>query len=348
MRRSIYRGSNASAVNLFGQAAFVHVGGAAADGTPIVRALHGVVVDNRLCFHAAAAGEKMELLGRQVVAVTQRVIAEIPSHFVDPSLACPATTYYQSAQVCGELVRIEDVGTKARVLEALMQRFQPEGGYDPIDPGDRRYAPVLRGLLVAGVDLESAVAKIKVGQNRRPNQILPVLEGLWKRGADGDIEAIEMIREARPDLPTPPFLSAPEEVVLSCCPGPERLEEAVALLRPTYWNESVPTQNIADAQLGSAAWVGALDSEGRLIASARAVSDGASYCYIADVVVDPQWRSRGVGKAVVRLLLDHPRVRNVRRVQLATMDAQAFYRPFGFENLPPRPPPFSQMQLHRA
>lgn len=47
-------------------------------------------------------------------------------------------------------------------------------------------------------------------------------------------------------------------------------------------------------------------------------------------MVAPAWRGRGLGKALIRLLLDHPAVRGARRVLLGTRDAQAFYRGFGF------------------
>lgn len=51
---------------------------------------------------------------------------------------------------------------------------------------------------------------------------------------------------------------------------------------------------------------------------------------VQDVVVAPDWRGRGVGKAVVRLLLDHPAVRRCGTVYLSTRDAQPLYRSFGF------------------
>jgi len=40
-------------------------------------------------------------------------------------------------------------------------------------------------------------------------------------------------------------------------------------------------------------------------------------------VVDDAWRKRGVGEALMRLLLAHPAVRGARCVRLGTRDAQA-------------------------
>jgi predicted N-acetyltransferase YhbS len=49
------------------------------------------------------------------------------------------------------------------------------------------------------------------------------------------------------------------------------------------------------------------------------------------VAVAADYRGRGLGKAMVRLLLDHPAVRGATLVRLATADAQTFYERFGFE-----------------
>jgi ribosomal protein S18 acetylase RimI-like enzyme len=124
------------------------------------------------------------------------------------------------------------------------------------------------------------------------------------------------------------------------------VDAAVQLLHDTYWNHDVPKEVVGRAQLGSSAWVGARDGEGRLIACARAISDGAKYAWIYDVVVAPSWRGRGVGEAVMRLLLDHPAVRGAAVTWLSTKDAQSFYARLGFVErsaLPPKPYPAVDM-----
>ena len=314
MRRSVYRGEPAQARELFARAPFVHLAGAAQDGRPILRVVHGVVVDERLCFHAARAGEKLGLLGQPVVASTQEVVAEIPSYFIDPALACPATTYYRSAMLHGVLETLEDLETKAAVMQALMERFQPEGGHDPIRADDRRYRSMLKGLLIGAVSLRGAVAKTKLGQNRRPEQLRDVVEALWKRGAPGDPRAIEVLRAATPDMPTPEFLRGP--VPLTCAPTEDDAEDAATLLRDTAWTAGLTAAQIGTALQRSVAWVGARDRDGRLVATARAVGDGTSCAYVDDVAVHPAMCDRGIEAAVTRLLLDHPAVRHAPLVRL--------------------------------
>ncbi len=347
MRRSIYAGVAAQACEVFERAAFVHIAGAAEDGVPILRAVHTVVLDGALFFHAAGAGEKLGLADRPVVAMAQEVVAEVPSYAIDPQRACPATTYYRAAQASGVLRTERDPGVKARVLAELMQKFQPEGGYADIHVEDPRYGPAIRGLWVARLGLEHAVAKVKLGQNRRPEQITAVMRTLWSRGLPGDPRAIEVLRWAHPDAATPEFLAAPVGFSLCCAPSATDVEGTVDLLVPTYWNEGVSRRDIERAQHGASAWVCAHDEHGQVVATARAVSDGIRYAYIADVVVARSVRGRGLGRAVLGLLLTHPRVRDAQRVHLVTRDAQPLYEGFGFEALEARPPPWSMMMLRR-
>jgi predicted N-acetyltransferase YhbS len=52
--------------------------------------------------------------------------------------------------------------------------------------------------------------------------------------------------------------------------------------------------------------------------------------WIADVMIAPAWRGRGLGAALMRLLLGHPVVRGARKVSLFTRDADPFYAKLGF------------------
>jgi len=110
----------------------------------------------------------------------------------------------------------------------------------------------------------------------------------------------------------------------------------------------VTVAELAEAHRGSGAWVGARAESG-LIATARAISDGAKHAWIYDVDVRADMRGKGVGKLLMRLLLDHPRVRRARKVHLQTRDAMEFYEPFGFvrrERIP-RPYASTAMSLFR-
>ena len=89
---------------------------------------------------------------------------------------------------------------------------------------------------------------------------------------------------------------------------------------------------LAEAVRHSDAWVGFEDPTGTLVATARAISDRAKRSWVYDVMVDPAWRGRGVGRALVEALLDHPAVRRTQ-ASLTTKDAQGVYAPQGFREV---------------
>jgi nitroimidazol reductase NimA-like FMN-containing flavoprotein (pyridoxamine 5'-phosphate oxidase superfamily)/GNAT superfamily N-acetyltransferase len=350
MRREVFRMARTEALALLDEAPFVHLAATTATGAPLHRTVNAVVVDDVLAFHGAPAGEKLEALGRPAVASVEELVAPIPSYFVDPERACPATTLYRSVQVHGTLEPVDDARRKARLLAALMQRFQPEGGHVPIAADHPLYRRAIDGLLVVQLSLERLDGKAKLAQNRAPEEVTRLLSRLWTRGLPGDPRAVELVRAANPAAPTPPFLAAPDGVRLDCAPGPCDAAAAAALLADAYWSTGLDAATIARAQLGASAWVGARDRDGRLVATARAISDGVKWAAVFDVMVAPAFRGRGVGEAVVRLLIDHPRVRGARRVWLATRDAQLFYARLGFvegKMVPPRTYQTTEMVLDR-
>jgi GNAT superfamily N-acetyltransferase len=233
-------------------------------------------------------------------------------------------------QAHGRVTRIDDPAAKARVLTALMAKHQPEGGFEPLHPECPLYANMLEYLLIFGVVIERLEGKRKLGQNRSPKQLAQIVERLWQRGAPGDDRAIEALLEANPSVPVPAFLQAPCGLRLHCALDERSLASAVELLADEYWNRGLAREVVAQAHRGASAWVGASDAAGRLVATARAVSDGAKFAYLADVAVARERRGSGVGQALVRLLLDHPAVRGANAVRLGTADATEFYRRFGF------------------
>ena len=71
-----------------------------------------------------------------------------------------------------------------------------------------------------------------------------------------------------------------------------------------------------------------------LVAFARVVTDDATFAWICDVYVSPDWRGRGIGswltEALVAELVER---RGILRLLLATRDAHAVYAKAGFEPL---------------
>lgn len=106
------------------------------------------------------------------------------------------------------------------------------------------------------------------------------------------------------------------------------------LAEQAYWSRCIPRATVERAIEGSLCFGGYLD--GRQVAFARVVTDGATFGYLADVFVLPEHRGQGHAKNLMAAVMAHPQLQGLRRFSLATSDAHALYAGFGF-TAPARP-----------
>lgn len=174
-----------------------YLGLVTADGTPRVVPLNFAALDTTIYFHGALAGEKHALLegGARVSFLMALPYSLIPSYWVAPEHACPATHYFKSVDARGACTVVDDLQEKARALQALMRKYQPEGKHRPIDADDPIYLKPLRGVGVFRIAVESWTGKVKFGVNE-PERIRRVLiAGLRERGRPLDLAtALEIER----------------------------------------------------------------------------------------------------------------------------------------------------------
>ncbi|MBN2982910.1 pyridoxamine 5'-phosphate oxidase family protein [Cohnella algarum] len=170
------------------------------DGWPKAVPLNYVWHNGSVYFHGSKKGEKMNGLAADPRAefVVYEAHAFIPSYFSDPYLACPATVFFRSVRIRGEIEQVEDAAEKAAALGALMRSMQPEGGHAPIDAGDPRYAASLRGVALMRLVAKETTGKFKFGQNLSEPKRDRVLEGLEQRDRPGDERAAAEIRARIP------------------------------------------------------------------------------------------------------------------------------------------------------
>lgn len=97
-----------------------------------------------------------------------------------------------------------------------------------------------------------------------------------------------------------------------------------------YWHTWRQRKDVEAQVRGAWRVVGAYDvASGRQIGFARAMSDGVNEAYLGDVIVDESARGQGVGKRLVRAMIDDgPGARF--RWTLFTRDAHGLYEQFGF------------------
>jgi predicted GNAT family acetyltransferase len=101
------------------------------------------------------------------------------------------------------------------------------------------------------------------------------------------------------------------------------------LATEAYWSRGIPRATVEAAIAGSLCFGGYLDGVGQ-VAFARVITDGATFGYLADVFVLPEFRGRGHSKQLVATIMQHPSLQRLRRFMLATSDAHALYAQYGF------------------
>ncbi len=116
--------------------------------------------------------------------------------------------------------------------------------------------------------------------------------------------------------------------------GADRIntDEAVRLLKTTYWAGKRSKEQIAKSMRNSSCYGVYPDGEQKLIGFARVISDYATTYYLADVIIDPEYRHQGLGKALVSYIVSRPEYAGLRGI-LLTKDAHGLYEKFGFRTV---------------
>jgi len=93
--------------------------------------------------------------------------------------------------VCGQVALVSEPERKAEILEALMKKYQPEGGYEPVTVDSPTYQASLRGVAVMEMTVERTSGKFNLGQNLTPGERTAVLQFLERRGLPDDRRTLE-------------------------------------------------------------------------------------------------------------------------------------------------------------
>lgn len=119
--------------------------------------------------------------------------------------------------------------------------------------------------------------------------------------------------------------------------GPESgttVDELLALYESVGWSAYTAAPGRLEAAVAGSSCVVTARRGGKLVGLARALSDGATICYLQDVLVHPSEQRSGIGRALVEAVLD--RYRTVRQKVLLTDDEpgqRAFYESLGYAEI---------------
>ncbi|MES2375651.1 MAG: GNAT family N-acetyltransferase [Bacteroidota bacterium] len=99
----------------------------------------------------------------------------------------------------------------------------------------------------------------------------------------------------------------------------------------SYWAKGIPVEKLKRAIENSMCF--GVYHDNNQIGFARVITDNATFGYIADVFVLPEYRGSGLSKWLMQTIISHPNLQGLRRWSLATLDAHGLYKQFGFTEL---------------
>jgi GNAT superfamily N-acetyltransferase len=130
---------------------------------------------------------------------------------------------------------------------------------------------------------------------------------------------------------------------------PERLDLATtaAFLAESYWATEIPEPVVRRSVEGSIAF-GVYEGD-RQVGFARVISDRATFAWVGDVFILDSHRGRGLGLWLMRCVLAHPELQELRRWLLASTSARGLYAKIGFTPLaaPERFMEIADRDVHR-
>jgi predicted FMN-binding regulatory protein PaiB len=166
------------------------------EGSPHIGLYPFIYRGTTIEMHLNRADEQFVDLGTrpQCVFELDDILAVIPSYWVHPEDAVAATAYHRTVIFdC-----VADVSEDAAVLAAqqmrLLARYQPEGGFRPVTPGDPRYRGAISHIAAVRLTIRARRAKFKLGQNRSVDVRARIVNELRQRGRPNDARAAEALQ----------------------------------------------------------------------------------------------------------------------------------------------------------
>ncbi|WDF80570.1 GNAT family N-acetyltransferase [Mucilaginibacter sp. KACC 22773] len=99
----------------------------------------------------------------------------------------------------------------------------------------------------------------------------------------------------------------------------------------SYWAQGIPRQKLENAIENSMCF--GVYNHTTFAGFARIITDKATFAYLCDVFILPEFRKKDLSKWLMQTIVKHPDLQGLRRWSLATADAHGLYGQFGFSQL---------------
>ena len=130
------------------------------------------------------------------------------------------------------------------------------------------------------------------------------------------------------------FLREKNNFVISTDPKLLDLNTVFDFLTQAKWWTELTSESLQRALQNSLCF--SLKEGDQQIGLARVITDYVTYAYLCDVFIVKERRGRGLGSWLIHSVLEHPDLKNLKRIALITHDAQQFYLRLDFRFSPNR------------
>ena len=161
------------------------------NGFPQIIPMNFVFINDAVYMHSHIRGEKLDNIRRnqKVGFEVDKSLEFLPSYFSDPTDASLADTLYISVVMKGNASIVLDKEEKTIALNGLMEKYQPEGRYEPIKPD----MDVLKGVEVIKIVPESLRGKYKIGQNMDMKSRIDLAKQILERNSPTAKETLDIM-----------------------------------------------------------------------------------------------------------------------------------------------------------
>ena len=160
-------------------------------GFPQIIPMNFVFLNDAVYMHSHVKGEKLDNISRndKVGFEVDRELEFLPSYFEDPHNASLADTLYVSVVIKGTGLLVSDRTEKTLALNGLMEKYQPEGKYDPIE-NDMR---VLDAVSVIKIIPQTLHGKYKIGQHLKPEDRMNLAQNILKKNSPSSKKTLKIM-----------------------------------------------------------------------------------------------------------------------------------------------------------
>ena len=151
------------------------------DGFPQIIPMNFVFRNDAVYMHSHVKGEKLDNISQnnKVGFEADRELEFLPSYFEDPHNAALADTLYISIVIKGIASFVSDREEKTLALNGLMEKYQPEGFYDPLKSDMR----VLDAVSVIKIIPQKLHGKYKIGQHMNSNDRMVLAKKILEKNS---------------------------------------------------------------------------------------------------------------------------------------------------------------------